>query len=137
MIKNYFSYYSQKYASKWLVFAIDIAIVLLTFLIAYVIRFNFSLSFDINQLLIQFPLLLIVASISFLLIGSFKSVIRHTGFTDVVNLFKSISLMSLILIGCVLINKATGSVAGFTIPLSIIVVHALLSFVALSGKVNV
>ena len=134
MIKNYFSYYSQKYASKWLVFAIDIAIVLLTFLIAYVIRFNFSLSFDINQLLIQFPLLLIVASISFLLIGSFKSVIRHTGFTDVVNLFKSISLMSLILIGCVLINKATGSVAGFTIPLSIIVVHALLSFVALSAS---
>tara|TARA_R110002049_G_scaffold87533_3_gene221959 strand:- start:12297 stop:14249 length:1953 start_codon:yes stop_codon:yes gene_type:complete len=134
MIKNYFTYYSQKYASKWLVFGIDLVTVLATFFIAYVIRFNFTLDFDLNQFLIQIPVLLFVASLSFLIIGSFKSVIRHTGFTDVMNLFKSIALMQLILIVCVLFNRTTGSVPGFTIPLSIIIMHGLISFVALSAS---
>ncbi|MFD2725975.1 polysaccharide biosynthesis protein [Hyunsoonleella rubra] len=133
MIKNYFTYYSQKYASKWLVFGIDLSIVLLTFVIAYYVRFNFTFGFDLSQLKIQMPLLLIIASFSFLLVGSFKSVIRHTGFTDVMNVFKSVVLMSIISILFVLVNRVTGLLGSFTIPLSIIVVHALFSFVTLSG----
>ncbi|MFD1162225.1 polysaccharide biosynthesis protein [Hwangdonia seohaensis] len=134
MIKNYFSHYSQKYASKWLVLGIDLTIVLLTFCATYFIRFNFTLDFDINQFLLQIPFLLIIATFSFLTIGSFKSVIRHTGFTDVVNLFKSITLMSLFAIVFVLVNRITNVIPEFTIPLSIIVMHALLSFVALSSS---
>ncbi len=134
MIKNYFAHYSQKYASKWLVFGIDLAIVLVTFFMAYFIRFNFTLKFDVNHLAYQLPFLLIVASFSFLAIGSFKSVIRHTGFTDVINLFKSIVLMSSLSIVFVLLNRITGLIPEFTIPLSIIVVHSLLSFVVLSAS---
>ncbi|WP_341214650.1 nucleoside-diphosphate sugar epimerase/dehydratase [uncultured Wocania sp.] len=134
MIKNYFSYYSQKYASKWLVLGIDLTIVLLTFFVTYFIRFNFTLGFDINQFLFQIPFLLVIATFSFLVIGSFKSVIRHTGFTDVVNLFKSVSLMSLLSIVFVLFNRITNIIPEFTIPLSIIVTHALLSFVTLSAS---
>lgn len=134
MIKNYFSYYSQKYASKWLVLGIDLALVTLTFFATYFIRFNFTLNFDINQFLFQIPFLTVIAAFSFLVIGSFKSVIRHTGFTDVVNLFKSVSLMSLLAIVFVLFNRITNLVPEFTIPLSIIVMHAILSFVALSAS---
>ncbi|MEC3908050.1 nucleoside-diphosphate sugar epimerase/dehydratase [Tamlana sp. 2201CG12-4] len=134
MIKKYFTYLSQKYASKWLVFSIDLTIVLLTFFAAYLIRFNFTLNFDIKQFIVQLPFLIIVSAFSFLLMGSFKSVIRHTGFTDVVNLFKSISLMSGICVGVVLLNRLFGLVPGFTIPLSIIILHALLSFVILAAS---
>ncbi|TGV03960.1 polysaccharide biosynthesis protein [Flavivirga rizhaonensis] len=134
MINNYFTYFSQKYASKWLVLAIDLAIVLSTFFMAYLIRFNFTLNFDLKQFLIQLPFLAIVATFSFLLIGSFKSVIRHTGFTDVVNLFKSISVMSLICIAVVSVNRMFEILPEFTIPLSIVVMHALLSFVVLSAS---
>ena len=134
MINNYFSYYSQKYASKWLVLAIDLAIVLFTFFITYFIRFNFTLDFDLEQFLFQLPFLFIVATVSFLIIGSFKSVIRHTGFTDVVNLFKSVTLMSLLSIVFVLFNRITDVITGFTIPLVIIIIHALLSFVVLSAS---
>lgn len=134
MIKNYFSRYSQKSASKWLVFCIDLTIVLFTFFMAYVIRFNFTLNFDINQFIIQLPVLFTVATFSFLLTGSFRSIIRHTGFTDVMNLFKSIALMASILVGCILLNRYTGTIIEFTIPLSIIVMHALLSFVVLSSS---
>ncbi len=133
MIKNYFTYFSQKFASKWLVFSIDLAIVLATFFMAYFIRFNFTLNFDLNQFSVQAPLLLGIASISFLLVGSFKSVIRHTGFTDVVNVFKAVSLITLFTTFVVLINTSLNIIPDFTIPKSIIVVHALISFVVLSG----
>mgnify|MGYP001050819508 CR=1 FL=1 len=133
MIKNYFSFYSQKFASRWLVFAIDLAIILAALFMAYFVRFNFTLNFDLNQFLIQAPLLLCIASISFLLVGSFKSVIRHTGFTDVVNIFKAVAIMAFLTTLTVLINAITDIIPEFTIPKSIIVFHALISFVALSG----
>ncbi|MBU2951150.1 polysaccharide biosynthesis protein [Tamlana agarivorans] len=134
MIKNYASLLSHKYASKWLVFGIDLATVLLTFLAAYFIRFNFTLNFDIEHLLIQLPFLLVVTSFSFLMVGSFKSVIRHTGFTDVINLFKSITIMASFCVMLVFLNRTTGIMPSFTIPLSIIVMHALLSFVLLAAS---
>ena len=134
MIKNYFAHYSQKYASKWLVFGIDLFIVLFTLFSAYLIRFNFTLNFDTQQFLIQLPFLAIVASGSFLLVGSFKSVIRHTGFTDVVNVFKSVVLIAIICSLVVLFNRFAALIPSFTIPFSIIIVHLLLSFVALAGS---
>ncbi|MFI1743940.1 polysaccharide biosynthesis protein [Thalassobellus sediminis] len=133
MLNNYFVYLSQKYASKWLVFCIDLCIILFTFFSAYFVRFNFTLKFDIDQFLLELPFLIIVASVSFLVVGSFKSVIRHTGFTDVVNVFKSVLLMSLVTAFLVYINLNLNFVSGFTIPRSIIVIHAFFSFVALSG----
>ncbi|MCF8273432.1 MAG: polysaccharide biosynthesis protein [Flavobacteriaceae bacterium] len=134
MIKHYFAYYSQKYASKWLVLAIDLTTVLVTFFITYVIRFNFTLDFDNNQFLIQLPLLLLIATTSFLLVGSYKSVIRHTGFTDVMNLFKSVALMTFMTIFLVVFNRVTELIPDFTIPLSIIIIHSLLSFIVLSAS---
>lgn len=134
MIKHYFAYFSQKYASKWLVLAIDLSIVMVTFFMAYLIRFNFTFDFDVQAFFIQLPLLLLVAGVSFLLTGSFKSVIRHTGFTDVLNLFKSVSLMTFLTAFLVVFNQVTEVVAGFTIPMSIIIIHALLSFIALSAS---
>ncbi|WP_100615824.1 nucleoside-diphosphate sugar epimerase/dehydratase [Confluentibacter citreus] len=132
MINNYFTYYSQKYASKWLVFAIDLAIILVSFFMAYFIRFNLTLNFDLNQFLLQIPFLLVISAISFMAIGSFKSVIRHTGFTDIVNLFKSVSIITVISVLCVIVNRELSIMPGFTIPLSIIVIHAFFSFVFLS-----
>ena len=134
MINNYFAYYSQKYASKWLVFGIDLSLILVTFFLAYFIRFNFTLNFDVNQFLFELPFVFIVSALSILIVGSFKSVIRHTGFTDVVNVFKSITLMAFLCSVIVFVNRLTGVLPGFTIPLSIIVMHALLSFVTLSAS---
>ncbi|WP_317191933.1 nucleoside-diphosphate sugar epimerase/dehydratase [Tamlana sp. s12] len=82
----------------------------------------------------QLPFILVVASCSFLFVGSFKSVIRHTGFTDVINLFKSIVLMSGICVTLVFLNSMWNVLPSFTIPLSIIVMHALLSFVLLASS---
>ncbi|TNJ46455.1 polysaccharide biosynthesis protein [Tamlana fucoidanivorans] len=134
MIKNYLASLTHKHASKWLVFGIDLLSILVTFCMAYLIRFNFTLQFDLKQFAIQLPFLVIVASVSFLIIGSYKSLIRHTGFSDIVTVFKSIALISALCIGVVFINRTTGLAPNFTIPLSIIVIHALLSFVLLAAS---
>ncbi|GAL65021.1 polysaccharide biosynthesis protein [Algibacter lectus] len=134
MIKNYFALYSQKYASKWLVLAIDLAIVMTTFCMAYFIRFNFSLDFNVEQFTLQLPFIFSVALISFLIVGSFKSVIRHTGFTDVINLFKSVVLIAFIIAVCVLFNNRLQLVSNFTVPKTIIVLHAIISFLFLSAS---
>ncbi|GAA4232009.1 nucleoside-diphosphate sugar epimerase/dehydratase [Postechiella marina] len=101
---------------------------------AYLVRFNFTLGFELNQFLVQIPFLLTITLFSFLLVGSYKSVIRHTGFTDVVNVFKSVSLIATSSVLFVLLNQSINILPGFTIPISIIVIHALFSFVALSGS---
>jgi FlaA1/EpsC-like NDP-sugar epimerase len=134
MIKNYFTYYSQRFASKWLVLAIDLLIVLTTFLLTYVIRFNFTFHFNFSEFLVELPVVFGIAAISFLIIGSYKSVIRHTGFMDVMNLFKSVSLMAFLMIFTVVLNRVTHIFEGFTIPLSIIVMHTIISFMALSAS---
>ena len=134
MTNNYFAYLSQKYASKWLVLAIDLTTIAATFLFSYLIRFNFTLNFDLKQFLFQLPVVLIIAAISFFVFGSFKSVIRHTGFTDVANLFKSVSLMAVLTVLFILVNRDIELMRGFTIPLSIIIMHGLLSFVLLSAS---
>ncbi|XCF05093.1 nucleoside-diphosphate sugar epimerase/dehydratase [Tamlana crocina] len=134
MINNYFTYLSQKYASKWLVFAIDIAMVMSAFFAAYFIRFNFTLDFNLEQFVLQLPFVLTISVLSLLAVGSFKSVIRHTGFADVINVFKFVVVTTLASGFFVLLNRAFDVVPGFTIPLSIIIIHALLSFVALSSS---
>ncbi|MDB2462671.1 polysaccharide biosynthesis protein [Algibacter sp.] len=134
MINNDFIYFSQKNVSRWMVFAIDLTLILVAFFFAYFIRFNFTLNFDVNQFLFEIPFLVIVSAVSFLIIGSFKSVIRHTGFADVVNIFKSIALISSLCISFVLVNRSINLIPGFTIPGTIIVMHAFLSFVILSAS---
>lgn len=134
MIKKYFNKFTNLYVSKWLVLVIDLSLILVTFFIAYFLRFNFTLNFDLNQFLVQIPLILLLGIISFLAVKSYRSVIRHTGFTDVLNVFKGVMLLASISITFVLLNSIFNFLPGFTIPLSIVVIHALLSFVVLSGS---
>ncbi|MFH4969052.1 nucleoside-diphosphate sugar epimerase/dehydratase [Gaetbulibacter sp. M240] len=134
IIKNYLSVLSEKYASKWLVFAIDLGIVMVTFFMAYFIRFNFTLNFDVVQFLTQLPFILAISAISFLIVGSFKSVIRHTGLLDLINLFKATLLISAFSVALVLFNRSTNFIEGFTIPRALIAMHALLSFMFLSAS---
>tara|TARA_B110000977_G_C11063731_1_gene486986 strand:+ start:1 stop:1884 length:1884 start_codon:yes stop_codon:yes gene_type:complete len=121
----------DKYASRWLVLAIDLLLVVQTFVFAYLIRFNFSLNFDVNDFFIQQPVLLVLALISFLIVGSYKGVVRHTGVKDAMNVMYAVSLLSVLLTLMVLLNNKINLVSNFTIPFSIIIIHYLLNLVVL------
>ncbi|MCQ0112273.1 NDP-sugar epimerase, includes UDP-GlcNAc-inverting 4,6-dehydratase FlaA1 and capsular polysaccharide biosynthesis protein EpsC [Zhouia amylolytica] len=133
-LKNYVLYNSQRYASQWLVLAIDLTIVVVSFMMAYLVRFNLTLNFDTTSFLKQLPIVFLITLVSFLIAKSHKGVIRHTGFRDIINVFVAIGIYFSITVSFVLLNRETDMVAGFTIPLSIIIIHSLLSFVAMSSS---
>ncbi|WP_298479684.1 nucleoside-diphosphate sugar epimerase/dehydratase [uncultured Maribacter sp.] len=134
MVNNYLTHSINKYASKWLVLGIDVFVTSIAFFVAYCIRFNLSLDFDINKLLVQLPVVALLSLVSFLFVGSYKGVVRHTGVRDVYNIFNAICLSSILLISMVLVNRGTNIIENFTIPLAIIIIHSLLSFIGLTAS---
>ena len=127
MLKNIFLKSLHKYASKWVVFGIDILLICISFILAYAIRFDIRFNFESSVLLPQLVVVVVVAAISFLLIGSYKGVIRHTGTRDVFNVYIGVTIFSIITGGVTVINQLFGVVASFTIPKSIIIIHYLVS----------
>ncbi len=131
MMNKYLANSVHKYASKWLVLLIDILIVAISFGLSYFIRFNLTLNFEVNHLMLQLPIVAIIAMITFFITGSYKGVIRHTGVRDVYNIFNAICLSSILTILLILGNRKLNYVDDFTIPLSIIIIHSLLAFIGL------
>lgn len=132
MIKEYFFRRGRRYASKWTVLIIDLCIVSVSFILAYFIRFNLSFNFDVQNLWIQLPVVVLLFLVAFLISASYKGVVRHTGIKDVYAIFNAVCLASIGAIGAVLANKYLEVVEGFTIPLSIIIINSLLTFITLA-----
>lgn len=122
---------STSYTSRWIVLLIDISISLQAFFLAYLIRFNFSLKFGPHEFIQQLPMVATVTLVSFLIIGSFKGVVRHTGAKDAINVFWSATLIAVILLVSTLIFRNYNIYAYFSIPLGIIIIHYLLNIVLL------
>ena len=114
---------SQKYASKWLVLLFDICVVILTFFIAYVIRYNFKLDFDLIEFLKQIPFVAITTGICFLIVGSHKGVVRHTGIKDVINVLIGVNILATILLFVTYLTRRFFLIIEFDISGSIIYIH--------------
>ena len=127
MFKRFFLRKINRYASRWIVLVIDIISVSLSFIFAYFVRFNASFNFEAQYLIIQLPLIIVLSFISFLIVGSYKGVIRHTGTRDVFNVFIAVTLLTSLIFFVVLLNRVIGFYPKFTIPISIISIHYLVS----------
>lgn len=134
MIVKFLNKISQRYASKWMVLLFDVSIVVATFFLAYLIRYNFQLDFDFLTLLNQIPYVVIVAAISLIAVGSYKGVVRFTGFKDIVNVVIGANILATILICCTFLSRRfLGSDSIFNISGSIIYIHLLLNILFLIG----
>ncbi|NAY91215.1 SDR family NAD(P)-dependent oxidoreductase [Muricauda sp. JGD-17] len=133
MIKNYIFNNERPFASKWTVLLIDLCIVSVSFILAYFIRFNLSFDFDVQRLWTQLPVVVFLFFGAFLISGSYKGVVRHTGIKDVYAIFNAICLASIGIIAIILFNRYLNIVEGFTIPLSIIIINSLLTFITLTS----
>lgn len=131
MIRKFFLQKLNKYASRWLVLSIDIILVCFTFLLAYVIRFDLSFNFKTQDFYHQLPIVVVCALLSFLSIGSYKGIVRHTGTKDAFNVFLGVTIYSLLVSIVVLVNQLFSLFEAFTIPKSIILIHYLLTVLVL------
>tara|TARA_R110002072_G_scaffold289873_2_gene457209 strand:- start:4369 stop:6273 length:1905 start_codon:yes stop_codon:yes gene_type:complete len=127
MIKNFLLSKLQRYSSKWLVLTIDLFLISTSFVFAYFARFEATFNFDKVALGSQLPIIFLIGLISFLIVGSYKGVIRHTGTRDAFNVFAGTVLMSSITLLMVLVFRLFGLLENYTIPISIIIIHYLVS----------
>lgn len=133
MIYKYLMNNATRYASKWLVLAVDVVMVLFTFFLVYFIRFDLSLNFNLLTFLKVLPIMALLTVMSFLLVGSYRGIIRYTGFRDLMKIFMAVTLLSVLTTTFVVANKQWAFFPDLTIPKSIIILHAFLNFVFLAA----
>ena len=112
----------------------DVGIVFISFLMAYLIRFNFNyIEIDPYEVRIHALTITSIYLISFLITSSYSGILRHTGISDVIRILKSgvISLSVLIVINLAIGFNGAGSI--FYVSYSIIILHFLLSIFWLVG----
>ena len=127
MIRKFFIKSLNKYASKWLVLFIDLLLVAISFFFAYFIRFNVSLDFNLSNLIQQIPFVLYFATISFLVVGSYKGIVRHTGLKDGFNIFIATSFLGVLIFSATTFTVIFNLTHFFHIPPSIIIIHYLVT----------
>jgi FlaA1/EpsC-like NDP-sugar epimerase len=131
MNNKYLYKISEKYASKWLVLIFDISIVIFTFFLAHLIRFNFTLDFDLSEFIMQTPFVAMTAAICFLIVGSHKGVVRYTGIKDVINVLIGVNLLATILLIETYLTRRFYLIIEFDISGTIIYIHLLLNILFL------
>ena len=134
MIRYLIRTYSSSFISRWIILLMDVGIVFISFLMAYLIRFNFNyIEIDPYEVRIHALTITSIYLISFLITSSYSGILRHTGISDVIRILKSgvISLSVLIVTNLAIGINGAGSI--FYIAYSIIILHFLLSIFWLVG----
>lgn len=130
MIARLLQLYSNRFVSRWLVFVIDLAIVLFSFQVSLVVRYNFDLTAIETQLMFEQSVVMFVAfGLSFLLFHSFSGVVRHTSVADAFKILKATSLATfgLAMMNMVIHRYTGGTNSVLAIPVSILIIHFVFS----------
>lgn len=120
------NFYAHKNAPRWIVFLLDMGAVTAALVVAYLLRFNFSVpEVEVTNFPIVLLIVLTIKALSFFFFKPYSGIIRHTSLND----FLRISL-SLLFAGVLL---SSGNIvrlffhSPYLIPFSIIIIDFLLS----------
>lgn len=127
LIEKLLKFMAAKILSRWVILSKDIIIVWLSFLFAYVLRFNFVLTdvFSYENIRNSFVFVAVFTGY-FLIFKSYLGIIRHTSISDAVRLFEAVTAASITLLVIVLIDQNYFNKSHFNVPLSVIVVSYLI-----------
>jgi len=119
-----FNLYKDHSLPRWLVLLVDLAAVYFSFLIAYMLRYNFEMyTFDISTSFNQALFVLSVYFIFMLIFKSYSGMIRHTTIRDTYKiLFTNFSSLILLFVVTILCRRYEWNQL-FNVPLSIILIH--------------
>lgn len=124
---------------RWSILIIDLVICAFSLTLAFFLRFNFKSipAEDLKNLPYDYAILLSIRAISFFLSKTYKGVVRYTGSSDAMRIFKVVIFGSVIMY---VINLLTLYVllGYYIIPTAIIVIDALVTlFVMISSRLAV
>jgi FlaA1/EpsC-like NDP-sugar epimerase len=120
VVSNFLRETLTKSSPRWLVLLIDIFLVVNSLLITYLVRFNFGFSFKEQHLSTLIPLLIFLSFISFLATGSYKGIVRHTGFKDAMSVVQSAVYITVALFIIVFLVRQFDVLKMLNMPLSVI-----------------
>ncbi len=111
------------------VFLADICFLIISFFLAYYIRFDGVLSSDqYASFIIILPLLIFVKIVVFYLCGLYRGMWRYTGLTDLFNILKGISLSFLIVVILLFYIRPFEGLSR-----SVFIIDAIITFLLISG----
>lgn len=126
----------QRNMPRWVIFFIDIGICLFSLVLAYLVRFNFSIpQVEIDAFPIVFSLVLGLRALSFYFSKIYQGIVKYTGSKDSQRIFITISIGSLlfILVNVLNANFINGK---YLIPFSIIIIdYMATTFLMISLRV--
>lgn len=127
MQKKAVEFMRKHYFPRWMVFMLDNIAVLLTFYLAYLLRFNFVIDdfshiFALRQSILVVSIYMLFAFI----FRPYSGLIRHTTIIDIFNvlLYTSFSMLTLFVLS--LISRKYSLNTHLIVPLSIILIHYFL-----------
>ncbi len=131
MLKRLFKKGVDANVSRWVVLLIDVFIVLQAFILAYLINFDFNLSFQRFGFFAQSALITLLAIICFLIVGSYRGTVRQTGMKDALSVFYGVSILFGILLLITSLDREYNITIRFAVPFRVIVLHYLLNIILL------
>lgn len=137
LFQKILSRYSGKYASRWLVLFIDMCLVTIAYLVAWVVRFNFQVEqMSIFEVTTSFYFVALIYLTYFFLFKSYVGVIRHTSMYDTIKIIQATSAAAITTFIFSLAYKYFSGLHTYPIPSSIILIHALLTiFMLISARI--
>lgn len=111
---------------RWSIFVIDSAAVYFSFLIAYILRYNFAVdTFQISTALRQAFLVLFIYALFFMIYKSYIGMIRHTTIRDTYKIILANFSSLGVLIFFTLMSRQNEWNSLFNIPVSILLIHSI------------
>lgn len=128
MIKTFkervFIVFKKHSLPRWLVFLIDSATVFISFLIAYMLRYNFDMSgIEISTVYRQSVIVLGVYASFILIFKSYAGMIRHTTIRDTYKIIIANFSALFVLFIVTILSRKYGWSSLLNIPLSILLIH--------------
>jgi len=133
-IAKFFRKLATYSSPQWGVLLIDILLVINSFILSYLIRYNFEFKFGSYDIHYQIPLIALLALISFLITGSYKGIVRHTGLKDAINVTIATFIMTFLLLILVFISRRFAGFQYANMPLSVVGFNFFVSTVLLIGS---
>ncbi|MBI2269059.1 MAG: polysaccharide biosynthesis protein [Bacteroidetes bacterium] len=126
----------ERNTPRWIIFAIDLGICLFSLVLAYLLRFNFSIPpIEIQAFKIVFPVVLATRALSFVISRTYKGIVKYTGSKDAQRIFIVVTVGSLFFVLFNLVNYRFVNHT-FPIPFSIIIIdYMATTFLMISLRV--
>jgi len=116
----------EGYSPRWIVFLVDMVIVVFSIMLAFLLRFNFVLTDDYRRdMYFGVLLVFLVRSSLSLIFKTYAHIIRHTSSLDIARLILSTSVGSLVFLAASIVARITLAFPVF--PLSVIIIEGFLT----------